>query len=307
MKFAISPEIRQNPFNKNNHGRYICCMTTISDSELIHMIAAGGRDADYGFRELIKRYRTKIKSRLKSFGILAEELDDIFQDACIKLMAAASSYEDGSVNAWFTRIAKNTAIDHLRKTPRTGDVFVSNHFDSLKDMPSGAIVGISTISRQHMVAQTFPTLTIEPLSGDIASRLSKLDEGFYDAIIVGDEELRRAGEASRIERNKIFTDKTTHFSGESDDIEATPDSADIEDRYSENEVERCMRDALFAFKVAEPARCQALELQKDGYSINEISSVIQRSLAATKEFLSQSKKKLKPFIQHCFELLKNGE
>ena len=68
-----------------------------------------------------------------------------------------------------------------------------------------------------------------------------------------------------------------------------------------------MRDVLIALKVSEPARCQALELQKDGYSISEISSVIQRSLAGTKEFLSQSKKKLKPLIQHCFELLKNGE
>jgi lambda repressor-like predicted transcriptional regulator len=53
------------------------------------------------------------------------------------------------------------------------------------------------------------------------------------------------------------------------------------------------------FEQVMPDRYYAIRLQMNGISVKEISHQLGRTLAATKEFLSQSRKKLKPFIEEC--------
>jgi DNA-directed RNA polymerase specialized sigma24 family protein len=54
-----------------------------------------------------------------------------------------------------------------------------------------------------------------------------------------------------------------------------------------------------------PERAYALTLQMEGASIAEISERLGRSLAAAKEYLSQCRKKVQPFVAHCTELLRS--
>lgn len=68
-------------------------------------------------------------------------------------------------------------------------------------------------------------------------------------------------------------------------------------------VDKCVKAGLNAFNRREPDRVEALLLQMDGYSIEEIGLRIGRTIAATKEYLSQCKKKIQPYIAHCTELL----
>ena len=83
-----------------------------------------------------------------------------------------------------------------REDPR--DAFVSNDFDSLAALPSGSIVGTSSLRRQALIAARYPQLVIKPLRGNLDTRLSKLDRGDYAAIILAAAGLKRLGLTRRI-------------------------------------------------------------------------------------------------------------
>ncbi len=87
-----------------------------------------------------------------------------------------------------------------REDPR--DAFVSNHYEDLAGLPEGACVGTSSLRRQCQLADRRPDLRIEPLRGNVNTRLAKLDAGEYDAIILAAAGLMRLGFESRI-RNRI--------------------------------------------------------------------------------------------------------
>ncbi|ESQ16985.1 MAG: hypothetical protein N838_04695 [Thiohalocapsa sp. PB-PSB1] len=78
------------------------------------------------------------------------------------------------------------------------DAFVSNRFDSLDALPEGACVGTSSLRRQCQLAARRPDLRIEPLRGNVNTRLRRLDDGEYDAIILAAAGLKRLGFAQRI-------------------------------------------------------------------------------------------------------------
>ena len=78
------------------------------------------------------------------------------------------------------------------------DAFVSNDYDSLAALPAGAVVGTSSLRRQALIAARFPHLVIQPLRGNLDTRLAKLDRGEYAAIILAAAGLKRLGLPERI-------------------------------------------------------------------------------------------------------------
>ena len=78
------------------------------------------------------------------------------------------------------------------------DAFVSNDYASLEDLPKGAIVGTSSLRRESVLRARFPHLVIEPLRGNLDTRMGKLDRGEYQAIILAAAGLKRLGLKSRI-------------------------------------------------------------------------------------------------------------
>jgi hydroxymethylbilane synthase len=85
-----------------------------------------------------------------------------------------------------------------REDPR--DAFVSDRFDGLAVLPEGARVGTSSLRRQCQILERRPDLCIEPLRGNVNTRLARLDAGDYDAVILAAAGLKRLGFASRIHR-----------------------------------------------------------------------------------------------------------
>lgn len=83
-----------------------------------------------------------------------------------------------------------------REDPR--DAFVSNKFATVASLPPGAVVGTSSLRREAQLRERFPGIVIEPLRGNVNTRLRKLDEGHYDAIILAAAGLKRLGFATRI-------------------------------------------------------------------------------------------------------------
>ena len=78
------------------------------------------------------------------------------------------------------------------------DAFVSNQYSDLDALPKGAHVGTSSLRRQAQLARLRPDLRISPLRGNVGTRLRKLDEGHYDAILLACAGLIRLGLATRI-------------------------------------------------------------------------------------------------------------
>ncbi len=83
-----------------------------------------------------------------------------------------------------------------REDPR--DAFVSDKYQDLDALPAGAIVGTSSLRRQCQISAQRPDLVIRSLRGNVGTRLSKLDAGEYDAIILAAAGLKRLGLESRI-------------------------------------------------------------------------------------------------------------
>lgn len=84
----------------------------------------------------------------------------------------------------------------LREDPH--DAFVSNKYQSIEDLPQGAKLGTSSLRRECQVRSYRPDLEVLPLRGNVNTRLRKLDEGQFDAIILAMAGLKRLGFEERI-------------------------------------------------------------------------------------------------------------
>ncbi len=112
-----------------------------------------------------------------------------------------------------------------REVPQ--DAFVSNKYDSLDDMPPGAVVGTSSLRRESQIHAQYPMLAVSSLRGNLDTRLRKLDEGQYDAIILAAAGLTRLGLASRI-RSTLPTEVSLPAAGQGAlGIEALADRPEV--------------------------------------------------------------------------------
>jgi hydroxymethylbilane synthase len=130
-------------------------------------------------------------SRIGGKGLFVKELEMALADGSADL--AVHSMKDVPMNLpeGFTMAATGERED-------ARDAFVSNNFASLKDLPNGSIVGTSSLRRQSQLQHRFPHLKIESLRGNLQTRLRKLDEGQYVAIILAAAGLIRLGLGDRI-------------------------------------------------------------------------------------------------------------
>lgn len=81
------------------------------------------------------------------------------------------------------------------------DAFVSNNHEMIGDMPAGSVVGTSSLRRISQLKHYFPNLKFRQLRGNVNTRLAKLDNGDYDAIVLASAGLIRLGFESRIRQS----------------------------------------------------------------------------------------------------------
>lgn len=107
------------------------------------------------------------------------------------------------------------------------DAFVSNRYVGLAELPQGAVVGTSSLRRMALLRALRPDLRIEPLRGNLDTRLRKLDEGGFDAIVLAAAGLKRLGLAERI-RTTFEPDAMLPAAGQGAlGIEVRSDCADV--------------------------------------------------------------------------------
>jgi hydroxymethylbilane synthase len=113
-----------------------------------------------------------------------------------------------------------------REDPR--DAWVSPQFARLEDLPLGAVVGTSSLRRTVLLRALRPDLRIEPLRGNLDTRLRKLDEGQYAGIVLAASGLKRLGLQARI-RHIFETDQMLPAAGQGAlGIETRSDRSDVQ-------------------------------------------------------------------------------
>jgi len=112
-----------------------------------------------------------------------------------------------------------------REDPR--DALVSNEYKNLADLPAGAVVGTSSLRRQALLKAHYPHLVIAPLRGNVQTRLRKLDEGQYAAIVLAAAGLKRLGLSERIASTLAPSDSLPAVGQGAIGIECRDDRADL--------------------------------------------------------------------------------
>lgn len=124
-------------------------------------------------------------------GLFVKELEDALLDGRADL--AVHSMKDVP-----TDLPEGLYLGIVTERENPQDAFVSNTAKNVLELPQGATVGTSSLRRKSQLAAMRPDLVIEDLRGNVDTRLRKLDEGQYDAIILAAAGLNRLGKSDRI-------------------------------------------------------------------------------------------------------------
>lgn len=159
-------------------------------------------------------------SKIGGKGLFVKELETALENGSADL--AVHSLKDVPMNlpAGFTLAAIGE-----REDPH--DAFVSNKYENLDALPAGSVVGTSSLRRESQLRARFPHLEVDPLRGNVQSRLRKLDEGQYAAIILAAAGLKRLGLGDRIRGILSSKDSLPAVGQGALGIECRADRADV--------------------------------------------------------------------------------
>ncbi|MBI4005230.1 MAG: hydroxymethylbilane synthase [Gammaproteobacteria bacterium] len=132
-------------------------------------------------------------------GLFIKELEQSLLDGNTDI--AVHSMKDVTVD-----LPDGLALSIILKRDDPRDVFISNRYDRLDDLPQGASIGTSSLRRQCQLRAYRSDLLIQDLRGNVGTRIRKLDEGNCDAIILAAAGVRRLGLHNRI-REYLGTDR----------------------------------------------------------------------------------------------------
>jgi len=138
--------------------------------------------------EIIKTTGDKITdvalAKVGTKGMFTKEIEEALADGRVDLAVHSLKDLPTELPAGFELVAVTTRVN-----PR--DAFLSVKYESVKDLPQGARVGTSSLRRQAQLKAVRPDLVIHPLRGNVDTRVRKLEEGEYDAIILAASGLQR--------------------------------------------------------------------------------------------------------------------
>jgi hydroxymethylbilane synthase len=130
-------------------------------------------------------------SKVGGKGLFVKELETALDDGSADI--AVHSLKDVPMD-----LPEGFALACVMEREDPRDAFVSNNFANLAALPLGATVGTSSLRRVVLLKALRPDVKIVPLRGNLDTRLRKLDEGQFDAIILAAAGLKRLGLAQRI-------------------------------------------------------------------------------------------------------------
>ena len=152
--------------------------------------------------EILDRSLSKVGGK----GLFVKELENALLDGRADL--AVHSLKDVPVD-----MPEPFKLAVIMERADCRDAFVSARFETLESLPERAVVGTSSLRRESQLRARYPHLVIQPLRGNLDTRLSKLDSGQYHAIILAAAGLQRLGLGNRI-RSFLSVDESLPAAGQ---------------------------------------------------------------------------------------------
>ncbi|HUQ74318.1 MAG TPA: hydroxymethylbilane synthase [Burkholderiales bacterium] len=153
-------------------------------------------------------------------GLFVKELETAMADGRADLAVHSMKDVPADLPPGFV-LAAVTAREDAR------DALVSNRYATLAEMPAGAVLGTSSLRRAAQISERYPSLEMKLLRGNVETRISKLDRGEYDAIVLAVAGLVRLGLAGRI-RVRLSVEDSLPAPGQGAlGIECLSDRADV--------------------------------------------------------------------------------
>lgn len=152
--------------------------------------------------QIIDRSLSKIGGK----GLFVKELETALLDGRADL--AVHSLKDVPMELY-----DEFSLSTILKRADARDAFVSNKYENLDDLPEGSVVGTSSLRRESQIRARYPKLVVQPLRGNLDTRLGKLDAGEYDAIILAASGLERLGLGARI-RSRLSLEQSLPAAGQ---------------------------------------------------------------------------------------------
>jgi hydroxymethylbilane synthase len=149
------------------------------DVQLLGMTTSGDRLADASL------------AKLGGKGLFVKELEEALAKGSADL--AVHSMKDVPM-----QLPDGFCLAAVMERADPRDAFVSPRYRGLAQLPAGARVGTSSLRRESQIRSQFPQLRVEPLRGNVPTRLRKLDENRFEAIILAAAGLKRLGLEDRI-------------------------------------------------------------------------------------------------------------
>ena len=124
-------------------------------------------------------------------GLFIKELEQALLDNEADI--AVHSMKDVTID-----LPDKLALPVIMKREDTRDVLISNNYKSLDELPEAGVLGTSSLRRQSQVLALRPDIKLRDLRGNVGTRLRKLDDGEYDAILLAAAGIKRLGMSERI-------------------------------------------------------------------------------------------------------------
>tara|TARA_B100000963_G_scaffold354379_1_gene370796 strand:+ start:670 stop:1587 length:918 start_codon:yes stop_codon:yes gene_type:complete len=156
----------------------------IFENELIKNFSSKIKIHKKFFKTTADRFLNKKISEIGNKGVFSKEIDEALLKFEINL--GIHSLKDLP-----TKLPKGIEIAATLKRENFRDAIVSNNNSNIQDLPKKAIVGTSSIRRSMQIKKIRPDLIIKDVRGNIDSRLKKLEENSYDAIVLAHAGLKR--------------------------------------------------------------------------------------------------------------------
>ncbi len=142
-------------------------------------------------KTLADRFLHKSLAQMGGKGVFVKELEQALMNNEADL--AVHSMKDVTVDL---PAGLSITVIMQREDPR--DVLIANRYSSLAELPAGANIGTSSLRRQCQLNAAYPRLALQDIRGNVGSRLEKLDNGTYDALILAAAGMKRLGKEGRI-------------------------------------------------------------------------------------------------------------